>query len=108
MEKEANRTLENWIQLPSAEPESPNVYFIGDDEVWVTQVDGKTVGLSNICTHRLGPMAEGRRLSENCVQCPWHGYEFDMRTSECTNHKVPALRRYEVKTENGTTWVRRI
>jgi nitrite reductase/ring-hydroxylating ferredoxin subunit/uncharacterized membrane protein len=38
--------------------------------------------LNGTCAHAGGPLAEGKVVGEACVQCPWHGSEFDMRTGE--------------------------
>ena len=42
-------------------------------------VGGKFYALSNTCTHRGGPLAEGI-LEEITVECPWHGARFDVTT----------------------------
>ncbi len=35
--------------------------------------------LGNRCSHRGGPLADGR-LAGDCIQCPWHQSEFDVRS----------------------------
>lgn len=56
------------------------------------EIDGRTVpvvllkrggeiyALNGTCAHAGGPLAEGSLVNETCLQCPWHGSEFDMRT----------------------------
>lgn len=34
------------------------------------------------CPHQLGPLAEAV-LRDGVVRCPWHGYEFDVRSGKC-------------------------
>ena len=36
------------------------------------------------CPHQLGPL-ENAALIDGLVRCPWHGYEFDVRTGACVS-----------------------
>ena len=36
------------------------------------------------CPHQLGPL-ENAALINGVVRCPWHGYEFDVRTGACVS-----------------------
>jgi nitrite reductase/ring-hydroxylating ferredoxin subunit/uncharacterized membrane protein len=36
------------------------------------------MALSATCTHWGGPLAEGKLLAEDCVECPWHGSQFSL------------------------------
>jgi nitrite reductase (NADH) small subunit/3-phenylpropionate/trans-cinnamate dioxygenase ferredoxin subunit len=44
-------------------------------------VDGTFYALDNACTHRGGPLGEGR-LAGTVVACPWHGNQFDVTTGQ--------------------------
>lgn len=54
-----------------------------------TEIDGRIIGLFNVdgvisamdglCPHQGGPLAEGS-LEGAKVTCPWHGWQFDVRT----------------------------
>lgn len=37
--------------------------------------------LNAVCPHRGGPLDEGD-LEDGVVVCPWHGWDFDVRTGE--------------------------
>jgi nitrite reductase/ring-hydroxylating ferredoxin subunit len=37
--------------------------------------------LDGICPHQGGPLAEGT-IEECVVTCPWHGWQFDVRTGQ--------------------------
>ncbi|HTO07829.1 MAG TPA: Rieske 2Fe-2S domain-containing protein [Myxococcota bacterium] len=45
----------------------------------VAEVDGALVAFSAICPHLLGPLEEAP-LSGAILECPWHGYRFDVRS----------------------------
>jgi nitrite reductase (NADH) small subunit/3-phenylpropionate/trans-cinnamate dioxygenase ferredoxin subunit len=44
-------------------------------------VDGTFYAVDNTCPHAGGPLGEGK-LSEEIVECPWHGWRFNIRTGE--------------------------
>ena len=53
--------------------------FWNKDNVWSLQKD--------ICPHRFAPLSQGR-IEGNCIQCPYHGWEFNYNGS-CA--KIPQL-----------------
>ena len=42
----------------------------------------EVLALSGTCTHAGGPLAEGKLIGDDCVQCPWHRSQFSMRDGE--------------------------
>ena len=64
----------------------------------VVQADGRTLALFNVngtfyaidntCTHRGGPLSEGT-LSEDTVECPWHGATFDVKSGAVKTAPAP-------------------
>jgi nitrite reductase (NADH) small subunit len=51
------------------------------DGCWVAlfNVDGAYYALDALCLHQGGPLAEGT-LGQCIVTCPWHGWQYDVRT----------------------------
>ena len=51
--------------------------------VWVAlfNVNGSYFAVDNTCPHAGGPIGEGS-LSGDIVTCPWHGWQFNVRTGE--------------------------
>jgi nitrite reductase/ring-hydroxylating ferredoxin subunit len=43
---------------------------------------GQYWALSGSCPHEGGPLADGALLADSVV-CPWHGFDFDVRTGAC-------------------------
>jgi nitrite reductase (NADH) small subunit len=61
-------------------------------------VDGVISAIDGICPHQGGPLAEGE-LEGSVVTCPWHGWQFDVRTGQnCLGGRVKQPV-YEVKVE---------
>jgi nitrite reductase/ring-hydroxylating ferredoxin subunit len=43
--------------------------------------DGVISAIDGICPHQGGPLADGA-VSGTTVTCPWHGWQFDVRTGK--------------------------
>jgi nitrite reductase/ring-hydroxylating ferredoxin subunit len=61
-------------------------------------VDGQISAIDGICPHQGGPLADGP-LEGTCVVCPWHGWEFDVRTGKTPLGPKIKQTVYEVKVE---------
>lgn len=51
----------------------------GDVPVRVVDVNGEPCVIAARCPHRLGPLDDAP-VVDGVIQCPWHGYRFDVRT----------------------------
>jgi nitrite reductase/ring-hydroxylating ferredoxin subunit/uncharacterized membrane protein len=89
---------------------------LADDEATAADVDGVRVliarhegrlhALADRCSHRGGPLHEGR-LEHGCVTCPWHGSAF--RLEDGSVERGPAAYpqpAYDVRVEDGDVLVR--
>jgi nitrite reductase/ring-hydroxylating ferredoxin subunit len=56
----------------------------------VAESAGELVVYPAVCPHQLGPL-EGGALDAGIVECPWHGYRFDVRTGDCVSGQVCRL-----------------
>ena len=63
------------------------VKALGQDFVLFRGEDGAAKCVSNTCTHRGGSLANGK-VNGNCIQCPYHGWEFD---AEGHCQRIPSL-----------------
>lgn len=55
---------------------------VGDASYAICNVDGRIYVVSGDCPHREGPLGFGALHGYQLV-CPWHAWEFDVRTGEC-------------------------
>ena len=65
--------------------------------------------LSNVCSHLGGPLAEGKLVDGNCVECPWHASQF--RLSDGSVRQGPATVPqpvFETRVRSGQVEVRRV
>jgi nitrite reductase (NADH) small subunit len=72
----------------------------GDREIALYNVDGTYYATQNQCLHLQGPLGEGR-LDGVVVTCPWHGWQYDVRTGENEFDRALALETFEVVVEDG-------
>lgn len=96
----------------------------GKREIGVFHKDGQFHAYSNTCLHQGGPACEGL-LINNVVDivgadrlyhgqkfgedvhfvCPWHGYEYDIKSGECIGDRKQKLRKYEVVRRGNEIYV---
>lgn len=94
-------------------------------EIGVLDHEGELVAYENRCRHQGGPVCEGivigkveailddsmqalgERFSGETLHlvCPWHGWEYDLRTGLCATDKTIGLRKYEIIEHDGTVFV---
>lgn len=71
-------------------------------EIALFKVGDQIFAIDNTCPHMGGPLGEGEISVETgkpVVTCPWHGWEFDIRSGECINCPGDDARRVEIVIE---------
>jgi nitrite reductase/ring-hydroxylating ferredoxin subunit len=83
-----------WLRIASVAECPPGECLeavAGDRIVALFNVDGEFHTLDGVCPHQGGPLGKGRL--EGCVvTCPWHGWQFDVRTGQ---HQLSATIKQE-------------
>lgn len=93
-------------------------------DIGVFYKDGAYYGYENRCIHQGGPACEGiliNKVVEHLTEeklflgesfsdvvhfvCPWHGYEFDLKTGECVGDRSRKLKKYNVVERDGAIYV---
>ncbi len=101
-------------------PGERRIIEIGGKSVGVFNVHGEFVAYLNLCPHEFAPVCEGKvrgttlptddptelrwGREQEILACPWHGWEFDLRTGECLVDRCRLLR-YEVRVIDGKVYV---
>ena len=109
--------MAEWFVSKAAEmPDGDRrIVTAGRHEIGVFHKDGAYYAYSNYCVHAGGPACEGLMINrvvdiiapdrtyegqtfsdELNFVCPWHGYEYDIKTGECVGNRRLKLRKYEV------------
>jgi len=87
----------------------------GAAEIGVFYKGGQYFAYSNTCVHSGGPACEGLMINrvvdviapdrtyqgqtfsdEIHFVCPWHGYEYELKTGECVGDRRLKLKKFEV------------
>lgn len=75
--------------------------------VLLSRVSDRVVAIFDRCTHRGGPLHEGR-IEGDCVECPWHGSRFRLVDGEIERGPAQLPQpRLEVKLTDGRVLLRR-
>ena len=76
--------MSDWIQVAAAHdcPPGQCMEIVARDRILALyNVDGAFYALDGVCPHQGGPLGKGE-LSGCIVTCPWHGWQFDVRTGQ--------------------------
>ena len=79
-------------------PGGGTVAEINGKTLAVFNVDGTYHVIDNTCVHRGGPLGEGD-VEGDVVTCPWHGWQYNIKTGACVNNPAARVATYEVKVE---------
>ena len=96
-------TFSKAIAASDVAPGTGKLVTVDGKEIALFNVDGTFYALDNECPHRGGPLGEGDL--EGCiVTCPWHAWQYDVRTGESITDDLKVAR-YDVKVEGGDVLV---
>ena len=91
--------------IGDVKPGSGMVAEINGKILAVFNVDGTYHVIDNTCVHRGGPLGEGD-VEGDVVTCPWHGWQYNVKTGACVNNPAAKVTAYEVKVEGDDIRVR--
>jgi nitrite reductase (NADH) small subunit len=72
----------------------------GDLELALVRVGDDFYATAGACLHLLGPLGEGR-VEDHVLTCPWHGWQYDIRTGLNEFDHAIRVETYEVRVEDG-------
>jgi nitrite reductase (NADH) small subunit len=67
-------------------------------------LNGEFYCLDNTCAHRGGPIGQGD-VDETIVTCPWHGWQYDIRTGISPWDENAKVQTFPVKVEEEEVMV---
>ncbi len=77
---------------------------LGGVEVALFNVGGTLCAVDNTCPHRGGPLSDGA-LNGATVTCPWHAWDFDVKTGACLTNPAAKLKTYPVQVQGNDVLV---
>lgn len=88
---------------------------IPDGDRKIIRVDNQSIGVfhhnrewyavSNYCLHAGGPVATGK-LEGDVLECPWHGYKYDLKDGHCVFDPSVILNTYPVELRDGEVYIK--
>lgn len=94
---------ENWVDLASSDAidEGSAIEVVVEEQILAIFRDGGSLyALDGMCAHQGGPIAEGT-VADGCVTCPWHGWQYELRTGIQTINRQPLQKTYQVREREG-------
>ena len=68
-------------------------------------VNGPFLAVDNTCPHAGGPLGEGS-LEEDVLECPWHGWRFNVRTGKRPENPEISVACVEVRVQGENVQVK--
>jgi nitrite reductase/ring-hydroxylating ferredoxin subunit len=87
-------------RVDDLEPETVTVVRAGEEEIALVRIGDEFFATQGKCLHLEGPLGEGW-LEDHVLTCPWHGWQYDVRTGANEFDRAIVLRTYEVRVEDG-------
>jgi 3-phenylpropionate/trans-cinnamate dioxygenase ferredoxin component len=84
--------------LSELTPGSCKAIDVAGTMIALFNVGGTVYALDNTCLHQGGPLGEGT-LEGDVVTCPWHMWEYNVRTGEKVGSPSLKVASYEVRVE---------
>lgn len=80
---------------------------LADQTIALRIVRDQVIAIQGECPHAGGPVGEGE-IKPDCsaIICPWHGYEWDLRTGKCDEDPDLTLQRFPVRIEGDDILVK--
>ena len=72
----------------------------GELELALARVGDDFYATAGACAHLQGPLGEGR-IEDHVLTCPWHGWQYDVRTGLNEFDHAIQVQTYEVRVEDG-------
>jgi nitrite reductase/ring-hydroxylating ferredoxin subunit len=97
----------NWVRVASvaACPPGTCIEVVAADRiVALFNVAGAFYALDGVCPHQGGPLGKGS-LNGSIVTCPWHGWQFDVRTGRHQLSAALLQPAFPVRVEDGMVMV---
>jgi len=86
--------------LAELQPGSGKPVEVGGKAVALFNVGGEVYAIDNTCLHRGGPLGDGL-LEGEVVTCPWHMWEYNVRTGEFVANPEIKVATYQVMIEGA-------
>lgn len=91
-------------EVGDLQPGSGKVVTVKNKTIALFNIDGTYYALDNTCVHRGGPLGEGEVEGE-LVSCPWHGWQYNIKTGVSETNPSAKVQTYPVKVDGSAIMI---
>jgi nitrite reductase/ring-hydroxylating ferredoxin subunit len=103
--------LQHVAELDELEEAKPRIVSVAGRDIGLIRANGTVYAVRNICPHKAAPLCRGLvrgtmlpsepatfvfGMENQILQCPWHGWEFDLETGRPVHGGQSKLTLYPV------------
>ena len=75
-------------------------FAVDGHKIALVRIDDDFYATAGRCAHLQGPLGEGR-VDDHVLSCPWHGWQYDVRTGLNEFDHAIHVQTYAVRVEDG-------
>lgn len=97
------RKVATLSELPP--PGEAREFTLDNHTICIANENGACSAMDNVCAHRGGPLGQGI-VERGKIVCPWHGWQFDLKTGKSEQSATLGVDVYELKVEGEDVLVK--
>ncbi|HEX8924232.1 MAG TPA: Rieske (2Fe-2S) protein [Terriglobales bacterium] len=86
-------------------PGEAREFQLEGETICVANENGRFSAMDNVCAHRGGPLGQGL-VEDGKIVCPWHGWQFDLKTGKSEQSASLGVDVYGLKIEGEDVLVK--
>jgi nitrite reductase/ring-hydroxylating ferredoxin subunit len=103
----------NWVKIFNTAHEAferipdhePRLMVVHEKRICIVRQGESITAVSNSCTHNGESLSKGKLNFVNEIVCPWHGYQFNLRTGREYQQRSADLETFPIKIEANGVYI---
>ncbi|MBN8576319.1 MAG: Rieske 2Fe-2S domain-containing protein [Cyclobacteriaceae bacterium] len=83
----------------------PRLVAVGEQQICLVRQGDSFYAVSNRCTHNGESLSKGKVNFANEIVCPWHGYQFNLKTGREYQQRSADLETFPIKIEPDGVYI---
>ncbi len=79
-------------------------FIVGEQIIALFRTADRVYAVDGMCAHQGGPLAQGT-VDAHCVTCPWHGWQYDVRSGQNMLTGKRMLNCFTVEIRGDEVWL---
>ena len=85
-------------KVSDIQPGQSKTVYVDGKSIAVFNEDGTFYAIDDTCLYRGGPLGDGE-LEGHVVSCPWHGWQYDVKTGVSITNPAAHVSCYQTKVD---------